>query len=374
MSIEILKVQTAKQLKDFIGFPNQLYKKHPYYVPPLQIAVKWMLGQKNPFLKHSRIALFLAMRNRELLGRIAAIYNSTHLKRYDDHTGFFGFFDAVDNQQVANQLFDAAYDWLKQQGLCRMMGPANLTTNDSCGILVEGFLQPPMMLMPYNFEYYNNLCACYGMTKAVDLFSYRIDGTAVINRYENVLNRSSQQIEKMGISLRPISKNNFDKDVRMLRHVYNKCNEDNWGFMPLNEQEFCQMAKDLIRVTSHDLAIMVEKDGLIIGFIIALPNYNQPLKHVKEGRLLPFGWASLLWYKRMINSGRIMILGLLKEYSGLGIDMLMYKHIKQALNGHNIFTSEACYVLENNFQMNSILKKIDGEPVKKYRMYQYQKE
>jgi hypothetical protein len=151
--------------------------------------------------------------------------------------------------------------------------------------------------------------------------------------------------------------------------AYNKCNENNWGFMPLNTEEFKAMAKDLKMITPLDLAIVVEKDGIIIGFIIAIPNINQSLKHIRNGKLFPLGLLKLLWYKRKINNARILILGLLNEYSGIGLDLVLYQKIKEALNRHRIYTSEACYVLESNTQMNSILKKIDGKCVKKYRMY-----
>lgn len=155
-----------------------------------------------------------------------------------------------------------------------------------------------------------------------------------------------------------------------LMPVYNQCNENNWGFMPLNSAEFKAMANDLKMITPLDLAMVVEKDESIIGFIISIPNINQALKHIKNGKLFPFGFFKLLWYKRKISNARILILGLLNEYSGLGIDLVLYQKIKEALNRHGIYQSEACYVLESNFQMNSILKKIEGKCVKKYRMYQ----
>ncbi|NLD48794.1 MAG: hypothetical protein GX660_16645 [Clostridiaceae bacterium] len=367
--LKIIEVNTKKQLKQFIEFPNILYKNCPYYVPSLYLSVKWTLSKKNPFFEHSQMALFLASNNNQVVGRIAAIYNKTHLDIYKDKTGFFGFFDAINDIEVARELFNASFNWLKSKGLTSMMGPTNLTTNDSCGILIDGFNQQPMVSMPYNFDYYADLIETYGFRKTMDLFSYHIDGSAVEYKYKNTLERSYENLAKNNISIRSLSTKNFDEDLAKLRPAYNNCNEHNWGFMPLNKAEFKALADDLKMIAPLDLAIVAEKDNQIIGFIIAIPNINQALKHVKRGKLLPFGFLKLLWYKRKVNSGRILILGLLNEYSGMGLDLVLYKKIKEALNYHGIYTAEACYILDSNYQMNSILKKLNGKCVKKYRIY-----
>jgi hypothetical protein len=370
MTVEIIEVKSKKQLQNFIQFPGQLYKGDPYFVPALYLSEEWILSKKNPFLHHSQITLFLAKENKKTVGRIAAIYNKTHLEVYNDNTGFFGFFDAINNVEVAQALFKASSDWLKSIGLTIMIGPTNLTTNDSCGFLTNTFDQSSMVLMPYNFEYYNKLCLDCGFKKMIDLYSYEVDGTAVVIKYANILKRSLLNMESNGIKIRPVSANSFNEDINQLRLVYNKSNENNWGFMPLNIAEFKAMAKDLKMITPLDLALVVEKGEKIIGYIIAVPNFNQALKHVANGKLLPFGFLKLLWYKRKISSARIMILGMLNEYSGLGIDLVLYQKIKEALNNHNIFISEACYILESNNKMNSILKKVEGRRIKTYRMYQ----
>lgn len=367
--VEIIEVSTKKQLRQFIDFPNQLYEGSPFYVPTLYLSVKWMLSEKNPFFEHSQAAFFLAVHEGKVVGRIAAIYNKTHLERYNDQTGFFGFFDAINHVEVAQKLLNASFDWLKLKGLTSMMGPTNLTTNDSCGILVEGFQQEPMALMPYNYEYYADLFQACGLKNAMDLYSYEIDGSAVKSKYMNIFDRSFDNLVKNGITFRSLSAKNFKEDVAKLMAVYNKCNEHNWGFMPLNHTEFQTMAKDLKLIAPLDLTIVVEKEDRIIGFIIAIPNINQALKHVKHGKLFPFGFLKLLWYKRKITNARVLILGVLYEYSGTGLDLVLYQKIKEALSRHKIYYGEACYVLDNNYQMNSILKKIDGKCVKKYRMY-----
>jgi GNAT superfamily N-acetyltransferase len=369
MGVEIIEVKTKQELKKFIQFPQELYKGNPYYVSELYLSVKWMLSTKNPFLIHSQIALFLATINDEIVGRIVAIYNKRHLEVYNDNTGFFGFFDAINNIEVARALFQISSDWLKNKGITQMVGPTNLTTNDSCGFLLNGFEHNPMVLMPYNYKYYIELCEHCGFEKTMDLFAYEVNGKAVIEKYENILKRSIQKMEDNGTKIRPVSTKYFKDDIARLRNVYNKCNENNWGFIPLNENEFSAMAKDLKMIAPLDCALLVEKGEEIIGFVIAVPDINQALKHVVGGKLFPFGFLKLLWYKRKVNKARIMILGVLKDYSGQGIDLVLYHKITEALNKHKIYGAEASFVLESNKIMNAVLNKIEGRRIKEYRIY-----
>lgn len=369
MGVEITEVRTKQELKKFIQFPQELYKGDPNYVSELYLSVKLMLTKKNPFLQHSQIALFLAKINDEVVGRIVAIYNKTHLEVYDDATGFFGFFDAINDIEVAQALFQISSDWLKNKGITQMVGPTNLTTNDSCGFLLNGFEHHPMVRMPYNYKYYNELCEHCGFEKTMDLFAYEINGKAVVEKYENVLKRSIQKMKDNDTKIRPVSAKYFKDDIARLRIVYNKCNENNWGFIPLNENEFLAMAKDLKMIAPLDCALLVEKGREIIGFVVAIPDINQALKHIVGGKLLPFGFLKLLWYKRKINKARVMILGVLKEYSGQGIDLVLYHKITEVLNKHQIYGAEASFVLESNKIMNAVLKKIEGRRIKEYRIY-----
>jgi ribosomal protein S18 acetylase RimI-like enzyme len=363
------KVLSKNDLNQFLNFPHQLYKEDKNYVPSLNIVVKEMLSHKNPFLKHSEIALFLAIENENVVGRIAAIYNKTHLDTYNDNTGFFGFFDAINDGFVAKSLLEICEQWLAEKGVKRIIGPANLTTNDSCGVLIDGFSQP-MILMPYNKVYYNDLCTQSGYVKLIDLYSYKIPNGISFERYNNIYLRGLDVMNSNGIKIRNMSKKTFQKDIEQLRFVYNKVNENNWGFMPLNVEEFKAMAAELQMTTPWDFTLVVEKENEIIGFLIAVPNLNQAFKFVKNGKLFPFGIFKFLLKKHTINSARIMILGVLDEYKGMGIDLILYQRIKEACYKRKIFEAEACYVLENNQRMNGVLSKLSGGIVKKYRMYE----
>ena len=369
MGIEIIEVKTKKVRDRFIQFPHNLYRSDSNFVGELNVSVKDRITDKNPFLKNSKIVLFLAVSDNKDVGRIAAIRNNIHLDIYKDNSGFFGFFDSINNLDVAKALFNAASSWLKKEGILTMVGPTNLTTNDSCGILIKGFEYSNIISMPYNFNYYNILCLECGFEKVTDLYSYKLNGELIVKKYGNSLSRSLKSIHSKDIVVRPLSGKNFKDDLKKLRIVYNNCNTNNWGFMPLNDEEFLKMAKELKLIAPLDLALVVEKDDKFIGFVLAVPDLNQAVKYVINGKLFPLGLLRLLWYKRKINRARLMILGVLKEHSGQGIDLILYHKITQTLNSHNIYEAEACFVLENNIAMNSILKKIGGECIKEYRMY-----
>jgi ribosomal protein S18 acetylase RimI-like enzyme len=370
--MEIRKVLSKKDLRRFINFPHQLYNGDENYIPSLNIVVKGMLSNKNPFLKHSEIALFLAIENGNIVGRIAAIYNKTHLDTYNDDTGFFGFFDAINDTSVAKSLFEICEQWLVKKGIKKVIGPANLTTNDSCGFLIDGFLSPPMILMPYNKAYYNDLCVQSGYKKLIDLHSYKVDAGMSLEKYNNIYLRGLDAMNLSGIKIRNMSKKTFQKDIEQLRLVYNKVNENNWGFMPLNAEEFKAMADELRMTTPWDFTLIIEKENKIIGFLIAVPNLNQAFKFVKNGKLFPFGIFKFLLKKHVVDSARIMILGILDEYKNMGIDLVLYQRIKEAFNKRKIFKAEACYVLENNQRMNAILNKLSEGIVKKYRIFERQ--
>lgn len=367
--MEIREVSSKKDLKRFITFPHQLYKNDENYVPTLNILTKRMLSKNNPFLKHSEIALFLAIDKNVVVGRIVAIFNKTHLDTYHDRSGFFGLFDSIDDISVAKILFETCEQWLNKKGVTRIIGPTNLTTNDSCGFLLEGFHAPPMVLMPYNKEYYNRLAMHSGYAKLIDLFSYNFDENFSFDRYRHIYEKGIERVRNNGIIVRNISNKTFKKDIERLRNVYNSANNKNWGFMPLNEEEFNEMANDL-KITPWDLTLIVEKEEDIIGFLIALPDLNQVFKYVKNGKLFPSGLFQFLLRKKTVSAARILILGVLEEYRDAGIDFVMYKRIKEALDKRNIFNVEACYVLENNGQMNSILNKLSDGIIKKYRIYE----
>ncbi len=368
--MEIISVTNRRLLRLFIDFPHSLYKNDSNYVPELYISQKHLLTNKNPFFEHSEAEYFLAMKNGKVAGRIAAINNNIHNQLYKDKAGFFGFFEVIQDYEVTKALLDKVVGWFSSKKIYHIIGPTNLTTNDSCGVLISGFELSPIVMMPYNKTYYDDFLSRYGFVKVMDLSSFLIDGIQLKNLVEQTfVSKIQEKLREAGIDIRPMNFKNFDEDVHQFRKVYNESNEGNWGFIPLNEKEFRSMAEEIKKVVPANLVLIAEKDKKQIGFVVAVPDYNQVFRHFKRGRLLPFGFIKFLWYRSKINSARILILGVLKEYNNRGIDLLLYKTIQEKLNSIGIYKGEACYVLEDNKAMNSILKKIGGKEIKKYRIY-----
>lgn len=371
---EIIEVKSDRELRQFMRLPDKIYKNDKCYVPELYLSRKKIFNRtKNPFFEHSRADFFLALKDKRPTGRIAVIRNNIHLHIAREKCGFFGFFEVIDDYEVAKALLDRAVDWIRNEGLKVLTGPENFTTNESCGLLISGFELPPVINMPYNKEYYNDFLRRYGFAKATDLSSWYIDDQVLTSpAIINIVTRTIDILGKSGISFRRIDFGKLEKEFDDLREIYNDANSDNWGFLPLTEKEFQDTATQFRQFVPADLVIMAEKDHRLIGFVVAIPDLNQAFIHIKSGKLFPLGFLKLLWYRTKITNSRILILGVSKEYRNRGIDIVLYKKIQENLAKHGIYHGEACYVMENNVRMNSIMKKIGGVEVKKYRIYQYE--
>lgn len=369
---EVVQVRSKRQMKSFIDFPRDLYRHEPNYIGELNLTLRRKLSRKNPFLEHSDTALFLARDSWDgkILGRIAAIYNTRHLDIQNDNTGFFGYFDSVDDKEVCDLLFNHTYNWLKARNIHRLIGPTNFSTNNSCGILTDGFSFPNQVEMPYNFPYYKDLLESQGFSKAIDLYAYHLKDEPCLGKYSNIMARAESRMEDNGIRIRSIKAKSFDSDINRLREAYNKFNKNNWGFIPLGRKEFSEMAKDLKQIMPYQLAQIVEKDQRLIGYIIAVPDFNQVLKRIPNGKLWPSGVFKIFKYSKKIDSARIMLIGIDDEYRGTGLDLILYKRITMALHKENIYQCEPSYVLETNLAMNSLLIKIGGTIKKRFRLFQ----
>lgn len=369
--IEIVRVQNKKQLNSFIEFPRLLYSNESNCIHDLNITSKSRLVAKNPFFEHSEATFFLARDTDRgnILGRIAAIKNTIHLERYGDHTGFFGFFDSINDDKVSALLFQHAERWLKSKDLKLMVGPTNLTTNDCCGLLLRGYEFPNQVSMPYNFPYYKALLQAEGFSKFMDLYSYEITDEPDLDRYANLLERIKRKLAERGISLRSMNSKSYKDDVIRLRIAYNEFNTENWGFLPLNEKEFSTMAAELKMIMPYQFAHIAERENQIVGYIVAVPDFNQVLKRLNNGRLFPTGFLKILRHRKKINSSRVMLIGVHPKLRGSGLDLVLYHRITKALQEHQIFRCEAAYVMGSNKPMNSLLLKMGGVPIKQYGLF-----
>ena len=369
--MDIKLVKTKKDLLDFIKFPWKIYKNDPNWVPPLISERKEFFdSKKNPFFKHSEVGFYLAKRNDEIVGRICGIVNHNHIDYHNEKAGFFGFFEAIEDFEVAEALLDAVKDWLKSKGMEIMRGPMNFSTNDELGFLFEGFDSPPAFMMPYNPKYYLDFMERYGMVKAKDLYAYYIDKN---NRPPERMIKIAEEIRKKeNLKIRKLNMKDFENEVKKIKDIYNSAWSKNWGAIPMTEEEFDHLAKNLKKIVDPDLVFLAEIDGEPAGFSMALPNINQLLIKL-NGRLFPFGIFKLLWFTKIhnvVDSVRILTMGVIHKYQKRGIDNIFYIDTYNTGEKKGYIWAEMSWVLEDNYLMNRASEILGARVYKKYRIYE----
>ena len=366
----IVAVSNKKQLGQFIDFPHDLYKGDSNYVPELFIAQRDLLTT-HPFHKHSSLQCFLLFEGDKIIGRIAAILNNNYNVFNSANDGFFGFFDCINDQEAANLLFDTATKWLKDKGVTgAIIGPVNFSTNESCGLLIEGFDSPPVVMMPYNATYYPALMEGWKLNKKVDLIAWKFNGDNYDDRSVKLMDRLEERLNRNNITIRKINMKNFKQEAANLREVYNKAWDKNAGFVPLNDEEFDYQAKDLKLVLDPDFCFVAEQDGKLVGFGAAIPDMNQIQIKIKKGRLLPTGIFKLLFGKKNVKGIRILLLGVVDGYRKMGIEACIYGSIIKSYKAKKFEYAVAGWTLEHNDLVNNAIIAIKGDRYKKYRIYE----
>ncbi len=365
----VVSVRSKKELGAFIDFPHDLYAADPNYVPELFIAQRDLLT-KHPFLKHNSLQCFLVYDGDKIVGRIAAIQNNAHNEFNHKTDGFFGFFDCINDQETANLLFDTAKAWLTERKFNTMIGPVNFSTNEPCGLLIKGFDSPPVLMMTYNAPYYIELIEKYGFTKNIDLIAWHWDGQNYDDKSVRLLDSLTERLKRSNVTIRKVNLKDFKNETTKLREVYNKAWDKNSGFVPMNDEEFDWVAKDLKLILDPDFALVAEHEGQIVAFGLALPNLNEVLQKVKRGRLLPTGIFKILMGKSKITSIRIYALGVIDGYRKMGIEAVLYGTIIREYKRKGFLHAEAGWTLENNDMVNRAIEAIKGDPYKTYRIYE----
>lgn len=366
---KIVPVKSKSDLTSFIDFPHDLYAHDPNYVPELFIAQRDLLTT-HPFHKHSSLQCFLLFDGNKIIGRIAAIHNTAHNEFNATNDGFFGFFDCIDDQETANLLLDQAKSWLLEKGLSTIVGPVNFSTNESCGLLIEGFDSPPVVMMPYNAPYYARLLENWQLAKKVDLLAWKWNGENYDDRSVKLMDRLEERLQRNDIVIRKINMKKFKEEAEALREVYNKAWDKNLGFVPLNDEEYDYQAKDLKMILDPDFCFIAEQHGKVIGFGAAIPDLNEILIKIKRGRLLPTGIFKLLLGKKKIKGIRILLLGVVDGYRKMGIEACIYGSIIKSYRKKGLEYAEAGWTLENNDLVNNAIIAIKGTPYKRYRIYE----
>jgi GNAT superfamily N-acetyltransferase len=368
-----IRVESAwdkRTFKDFLRVPYRVYEGDPNWVAPLLRDVKAMFNRdKHPFHQHSEVEPFVAYRDGAAVGRIVAIHNRNHVEFHEEPVGFFGFFECEDSQETADALFARASEWLSERGLKTMRGPASFSLNEEAGLLIEGFDVPPRIMMPYNPPRYIDLVQDAGFTEAKTLIAMNLVLPEGAPEY---LDKREERVKRrLDVTLRHIRMDNFDADLEIVREIYNKAWEKNWGFVPMTEAEIDHMAEELkpaLKDDSEQVIIAENDEGLPVGFALWLKDYNQALIHAR-GRLFPTGLLKILWHARKIDRCRVLTLGLIPEYRGRGIDTLFYLTMFRTTNSKGIPGGEASWVLEDNLPMLMPLQKMGAEISKRYRLY-----
>ncbi len=365
----VTPVTTRAQQKQFINLPWTLYAGDPNWVPPLLMEHKRLLGFKHhPFYEDGAIRTFLASRNGQVVGRIAAIVNNAHNRRAEEKRGFFGFFESIDDQQVADALFDAAANWLKDQGMTAVRGPTNPSLNYEVGLLVEGFHSPPTFMMTYNKPYYGKLVEGWGLKKVQDLYAFwgHIDMISGLDRKLWFI--ANEAKERFNVKIRPMDTRRFREEVEMFLHVYNASLVGTWGFAPMSTAEVKEQAKGLKMLIAPELAIVAEVDGEPIGACLGLLDYNPRIKAI-GGRLFPFGFIRLLRNKHSIKKMRVISINVLPEYQRWGLGVVLLGGLIEPIQKWGMHEAEFSWVLESNTLSRGSLEKGGARLDKTYRLY-----
>jgi GNAT superfamily N-acetyltransferase len=369
-AVQVRAVADKRELNTFIKLPWRIYRNEPRWVAPLLFDRKRFLDRKrNPFFKHAEVELLLAWRGETPVGRISAQIDHNFNEFQHHEWGMFGFFECENDPEVAQALLSAAEAWLRARDRDRMVGPMDFTTNDECGILIDGYDLPPTILTNWHHPYYPGLIEGAGLTKAMDLYMWSLDVADRASVHPAIWRVAADVERKYGITVRNMRKKDMEAEVGRFLEVYNAAWERNWGFVPLTEEEVRHYAKDLKQILDENWAFIAEKDGEPVAAALTLPDYNQVFKHL-NGRLLPFGWAKFLWYRRKIDRVRVFALGAKPEYQHTGVGAKLYEMHWDAGERTNQGRGETGWTLEINKPMNRAMERMGGKVIRTYRVYE----
>ncbi len=370
--VVVKPVISRREKKQFLEYPWKQYQGDPIWIPPLRGYQKEQVGYaKNPFYDQSEIQPFLALRGGEVCGRIAAILNVGHNEQHKENRGFWGFFESIDDQEVADGLFGAVRDWFTERGIRQLRGPTNPNLNSEIGLLIDGFDTSPFFMMTYNPPYYERLVEESGFRKCQDLYAYWgcIDMLPAVQ--ERLAPICEQIIERFEVTVRPLDKTRFREDVEAFVAVYNRAMSNTWGFVPMTDDEVRHQAKGLKQLMVPELAIAAEIGGEMIGASFALLDYNPRIKKI-DGRLFPFGFWKLLSNKRAIKRLRVISTNVIPEYQLHGIGLVLMNGIVPMGLEWGMEEAEFSWVLESNTLSRGSLEKGGAKRTKTYRIYDWQ--
>ncbi len=369
--LTIKPVETRKERRQFVDLAWTINRDDENWIPPLRRNLEELVGfRKHPFHDFATVRNWLAWRDGQPVGRITGIVNPTHNAKYGDQRGFFGFFESVDDQEVANGLFDAVRAWLQEQGLTDLRGPINPSLNYEIGLLTDGFDSPPTFMMTHNLPYYARLIENYGFGKAQDLFAFwgHVDMLSTLDKkLEFIIHEATKRFD---ITLRSLDRSRFREEVRTFLHIYNASLEGTWGFTPLSEGEIDHMSAAMRHLVVPELTTVAEVDGRPVAAAFGLLDYNPRIKQI-NGRLFPFGFMRLLSRRKKIPRVRLISTNVLPEYQRWGVGVVVLARLVPDALKWGIQEAEFSWVLESNHLSYKSLKRGGAKLTKTYRIYDY---
>jgi GNAT superfamily N-acetyltransferase len=370
--VTVRPVAGNRDLKRFIELPYRLRRDDPQWVPPLRFERRQFLDRaKNPYFEHAEAEYFLAERNGDVVGRITAQVD----RRWDEfqggNDGMFGFLELENDREVARALVDTASAWVRERGRERILGPMDFTTNDECGLLVEGYDREPIILQPWQPPYYKELLEGLGMTKAMDMrmWDLWLGKLKQGNEFDPMIEAAAKIAEDKGVVVRNMRKRDLEAEIGRFMEVYNEAWSRNWGFVPITAAECAFQARNLKPILVEDWAMIAEQNGVVVGAALTLPDFNQVLKRM-NGRVFPFGWWHFLTGRRKIDRVRVFALGVKREYQHLGVAAALYKRHREAAARLPQKGGQTGWILETNKSMNRAMEGMGGTIAATYRLYE----
>ena len=362
-------VVSRRDRREFLQLQRDLYRDDPNWVPPIWSEQKKLLNFKpHPFYDDAEGQTFLARQGDRVVGRLLAVVNHAHNRRYTEKRGFFGFFESIDDQSVAAELFRVAFKWLTDRGMTDVRGPVHPSLNYECGLLIDGFDTPPTFMIPYNHAYYGRLIESAGFAKVQDMYSYDAHIDELEDLDPKLLFVINEATRRFNVVCRPIRRKQFSKDVRSFLEIYNLSLQQTWGYVPMSEAEIDVQSAGLKHLIVPELTSIAEIEGQAVGAGFGLLDYNQLIKKI-DGKLFPFGWITLLTKKRSIDRLRLISTNVLPEYQKWGLGLVTLARILPDAILYGIQTGEFSWVLESNSLSRGTIERGGAKRTKVHRIY-----
>lgn len=372
IEIREIDLTNSKEKKSFVDFDYQVYENNPYWIAPLRMDINDRLNpKKHPFYLKGSICAFMAYRDGKAVGRICAIENQQYNEFHKSNIGFFGFFECLEDYEVAEALLKKVQEYHSGKGYSTLQGPVNPSTNYESGLLIDGFEDMPKIMMVYNPPYYQEYFERFGLDLAMRMFAYQFHESDVLKN-EKFLRVKDIALTRSKCTLRYVDKGNIKGEIENIKKIYNTAWENNWGFVPMTDPELELMGSEMKLILDPELAPMIlNEKGEVIAFAVALRDINQITKDFK-GKLFPFNFLKLLFGKSKIKWIRVLLLGILPEYRGKGLDSVMYYEIIKNGMKMGCTDAEASWILESNDAMNRGVQTVNGKQYKTYGVFEKQ--